>query len=137
MLDGVNPYASPRDGGGGAKRELRAPERPWVTRGLAIGLALNLAAVPVFGVLESSSDALRRGGASRLLVQWLEGGCYLTLLWAVYASPVVSLAAMIYTAVADRHTKWWRTKIVLALLTLVLWVAGLYIASQFITYAPP
>lgn len=123
MLDGVNPYASPRDGGGGAKRELRAPERPWVTRGLAIGLALNLAAVPAILLLYWSANAMRRGGSS-LFAEWLEGACYAIVLWVAFALPVVSLVALCYTAFADRHTKWWRTKSALSVLLLLTWVTG-------------
>lgn len=62
MRDELNRYASPSVAGATGSSSLRAPRRPWNTRVINLGLMMNLASLPVFVVLETTEDALRRYG---------------------------------------------------------------------------
>jgi hypothetical protein len=96
-----------------------------------VGLALNLLSLPAFVILESTSDALRRGGAPPLVANAPD---FVGATWLAYIFPIVSLATLIYTASVDRHTRWWRTKTTLASIMLFLWLvccAGFWLFFRF------
>ena len=136
MAEDENPYAAPREATFNvplvATARLVQP-RPGVSRFFTVCLAVNVVSWPYVILLSEIQSQLegRKWLVAADIATFLAG---LGIFWMFVCWPISSLATLIYTTTADRHTRAWLPKSIVAAVMLGLWTLGCGFIGLLVTF---